>query len=313
MTALVTDLTHPIGRHILDAAAARGQPCKVLASAEDLDETRGAELVTGTIDDDAALLAAVRDVDVVYHTALIAQGTPDKLRRVNVDGTRRLLEACAGDIRRFVLISTPAVYASHPTPDSWPVLADEPREAHGPATLLAYGQSMIEAEDLVMEASRLYGMEYTVLRIATLWGGNPYTEGLARILMRDPSRAVGINHALGRPLQWLHGRDAARAAVLAGAAEAARNQTYIVAAEQANTTFDILATLWDITRPGEDNPFAEDAAAHHVPRPKLDTAKIARALDFRPIVSLRECLEEAVQAAETPATRLAGARKGAAA
>ena len=116
ITALVTDLTHPIGRHILDAAAARGQPCKVLASAEDLDETRGAELVTGTIDDDAALLAAVRDVDVVYHTALIAQGTPDKLRRVNVDGTRRLLEACAGDIRRFVLISTPAVYASHPTP-----------------------------------------------------------------------------------------------------------------------------------------------------------------------------------------------------
>jgi nucleoside-diphosphate-sugar epimerase len=103
------------------------------------------------------------------------------------------------------------------------------------------------------------------------------------------------------PLQWIHAADAARAALLAASAEAARNQVFIVAAEQPATAFDLLVLLWEITCPTEENPFTAAAAAHHLPRPKLDTGKIARALGFRPAIPLRLCLEEALGLAKVVA------------
>ena len=301
MTALITGLTHPIGQYLLELACAQGLPVRALAGADASRPGNGAELIAGTIDDDAALMAAVRNVRVVYHTALIAQGTPQELRRVNAGGTRRLLEACGGDVGRFVLISTPAVYTSHPTEESWPVLADAPRQAHGPAPLLAYGESMIEAEDYVLEAHQRYAMEYCILRTATAWGRNAYAASIIRFLMSAPERAEQMGNALG-PMQWIHGLDAARAALLAGSHEAAANQAFLVAAAEAVTSHDLLRQLWDITRPTEPNPFVEQAQARRPSRTKLDVSKIRESLGFEPAISLRQSLEEILgQAALSPA------------
>jgi len=291
---LVTGLSQPIGQYTVELARQAGLTVRALTDrAPPAGQFQGVELVTGRLHDDAALRDAVRDVDLVCHTAFLARGSLEDLRRENAAGTRRLLEACAGDISRLVLIGTPSVYASHPTPDTWPVRADAAREAHGPPQLVSYGQSMIEAEDFVLEASTRYGMDYTILRTATTWGRNPYPQGVANALMRNPQQAAQVNQALG-PLQWIHAVDAARAALLAAQSEAARNQTFLVAAETASTAFDLLALLWEISKPGEANPFSAQAATHRLAQPKLDTSKIQEMLGFRPAVALRQCLEEAL-------------------
>jgi nucleoside-diphosphate-sugar epimerase len=306
MRVLVTGLSHPIGNYICELGALQGVRVRAVASAASgMEQGRGGdfELISGTLEDDAVLAAAVRDVDVVYHTALIAQRPAEEMHRVNAEGTRRLLEACAGDVRRFVFLSTPAVYASHPTPDTWPVRADARREAHGTAQLTAYAQSIIDAEDYILEASRLYGMDYVLLRTATLWGRNPYAGAIVAALMRNPDRAEQMNEIFG-PMQWLHGADAARAALLAGEHAAARHEAFIVAGTEPATCFDFLAILWDITRPEEANPFAATADARRPPHGKLDIGKIEQALGFRPAISLRESLEEALGRIEIGADAL---------
>lgn len=298
MIILVTSLSQPIGQYMIQLARRAGFTVRALADRRPpVDQDQGVEIVTGTLHDDGALKAAVKNVDLVCHTAFLARGTLDELRWENAEGTRRLLEACSGDVRRLVLMGTPSVYASHPTPDTWPVLADAAREAHGSPQLMAYGASMIEAEDFVIEASERYGMEYSLLRTAIAWGRNPYPQGVVRVLMRNPQQAEQVNQTLG-PMQWIHAIDAAQAALLAAQAVQARNQAFIVAAEQPMTVFDLLVTLWEITRPNEDNPFSQAAVAHRQPRSKLDTSKIAHALGFQPAVLLRRCLEEALGIAE---------------
>jgi NAD(P)-dependent dehydrogenase (short-subunit alcohol dehydrogenase family)/dTDP-4-dehydrorhamnose reductase len=235
----------------------------------------------------------VKGVEVIYHTAFRAQGAPQEMWRINTQGTRRLLEACAGDIRRFVSVGSVAVYASHPTPETWPVRADAPRAAHGTPQLEAYGNSMIDAEDYILEASRLYGVEHVLLRTTTIWGRNPYAISVLRTLMSNPNLAERMNERMG-PMQWVHGIDVARACVLAGRDERARNEVFIVAGAQSATSFDLLSLAWEMTRPSESNPFQELAARHNPPRPKIDISKIETVLGFRPAISLRESVEEIV-------------------
>ena len=305
MNVLISGLAQAIGPYLAAQATRDGLQVKALTGLDAIVEAPGATLIAGTIDEDDALRAATRDIDIVFHTALAVQGTPEALRRTNAGGTRRLLEACSGAIRRFVLISTPAVYTSHPTEASWPVLADAPREAHGAAAMIAYGQSMIEAEDLVMEASHRYGMEYCLLRTATVFGGNPMASHLVRSLMRNPASATQIDQRMG-PLQWIHGSDAARAAVLAGQHAGARNQAFLVAAAHAFGCSDLLRETQDITHPGEPNPYEAQAHARRYARSKLDVSKIRERLGFEPSVTLRESLAEVLGHTDIAATPPAG-------
>jgi NAD(P)-dependent dehydrogenase (short-subunit alcohol dehydrogenase family) len=117
--------------------------------------------------------------------------------------------------------------------------------------------------------------------------------------MRNPDRAGQINDLMG-PLQWVHGIDVARAALLAGNDERARNETFIVAGSECTTTFGLLALAWDISRPSEANPFRVSAEAKQPPRRKIDTSKIEEVLGFKPTVSLRQSVEEIVQGKEIP-------------
>jgi NAD(P)-dependent dehydrogenase (short-subunit alcohol dehydrogenase family) len=121
-------------------------------------------------------------------------------------------------------------------------------------------------------------------------------------LMSSPDRAARIDESLG-PIQWIHGLDAARAALLAGSHEAARNQAFLVAAAASVNSVDLLNELWDITQPTEPNPFAEQVRARRVSRPKLDISKIRESLGFEPVLSLRQSLEEVLGRTEiSPAT-----------
>ena len=299
MTLLITGPTGPVGQYILEQALVADDPVRVLALPETLHRAPYRNQITvvpGSLEDGDALAEAVQSADTVYHAATIAPPplrSPEDLYRTNVEGTRRLLEACAGDIRRFVLISTVTVFTPHPTPDTWPVRAEAPRLAHGNAQLAAWGQSMIEAEDLVLQASARYGMEYTILRPTVVCGRSAkFAESVIGELMRNPDRAEQLNTAWGT-MQWIHGVDVARAALIAGRHPAARNESFILAGTEIVTTFSLLAALWEITHmAGGDNPFGYMAEARRPPLRKFDINKIRQAIGFTAEATVRQCLDE---------------------
>jgi nucleoside-diphosphate-sugar epimerase len=164
--------------------------------------------------DDRALDAAMEGADAVVHLAglLHVLDAPASLtseyRRVNVDGTVRVVEAArVAGVGRVVLASTIAVYG--PTDNG---VVDESSPLH-PDT--SYAQSKLAAESSVLGAHQVTGESCgVVLRLAAVYGarvkGN--YDRFVRALARG--RFVPIGRG-GNRRTLIHERDAARAFVLA--------------------------------------------------------------------------------------------------
>jgi nucleoside-diphosphate-sugar epimerase len=121
----------------------------------------------GTIVDPSFTGAIVEeDIDLVFHLAAVLSGQSeaefDVGMRVNVDGTRGLLEACRRLRRppRFVFSSTVAVFGAD--------LPDEVPEDHVLRPQTSYGTAKAIAELLVTEYSRRGFVDGIVLRLATI-------------------------------------------------------------------------------------------------------------------------------------------------
>jgi nucleoside-diphosphate-sugar epimerase len=123
----------------------------------------GLERVQGDVTEPASLRAAVAGCDVVFHCAWGGESLADA-RRINVEGTRHLLEAAAeAGVRRVIHLSTMAVHGD--------ALPSELTEAAPLVTRGdAYGVSKAEGEQLARELGRQRGIEVVVLRPTLVYG-----------------------------------------------------------------------------------------------------------------------------------------------
>jgi len=148
MRILITGATGFIGRRLIGRPFASGHALVALARrpAPDL-AARGVEVIEGALDDPATLARAVRGCHAVVHLAVAAGiSDPHTVRAVNVDATRRLLEAArAAGVERFVFTST----------------ISATRARMGP-----YGSTKRAAETLVRES----GLPYVTLRPSLVYG-----------------------------------------------------------------------------------------------------------------------------------------------
>ncbi len=178
------------------------------------------ELARGDVTDAAGLPAAVRDRDVVFHLAGIRRAPRrEDFFRVNAEGTRLLLEACAAHapgLSRFVLCGSLAATG----PSAVPRREEEPF-----APREWYGESKAESERLTLSfAGRL---PVTVARPTRILG-----PGDKETLLFFRLAAKGIHLAVGRqerPLSWVDVGDCARGMVLLAERPEAVGQAFFVA------------------------------------------------------------------------------------
>lgn len=102
-------------------------------------------IITGDIRDKAAVEQAMKDIDIVVHSAAaLPLYTPDEIFSTDIEGTRLLLNsALSNKVKRFIQISSTAVYG---IPDHHPLFETDKLEGVGP-----YGQAKIEAEQVCLE------------------------------------------------------------------------------------------------------------------------------------------------------------------
>jgi 2-alkyl-3-oxoalkanoate reductase len=110
---LVTGGTGFLGRRLVERLLAEGRAVAVLGRtpAPDL-EARGVRFIRASLDDAAAVAAACRNVETLFHVAakVGVWGRHDDFFRINVLGTRALLAgARAHGVRNFIHTSTPSV------------------------------------------------------------------------------------------------------------------------------------------------------------------------------------------------------------
>jgi len=156
-----------IGRNLLPRLAAEGHlPCALLLPDEDAAGLPPCRVVRGDITRPESLGGLLDGCDAVVHlAAAVGYGqTLERCRRINREGTRHMVEAAvAAGVRRFVQLSSVSVYGRRP---GIPIDEDTPFRHIGDP----YGDSKIEAEELLQKHADRHEIDLTILRPTVIYG-----------------------------------------------------------------------------------------------------------------------------------------------
>lgn len=240
---LITGGTGFIGSRLALRCLDEGEAVRVLAqkntpaerqNAREL-ESKGIEVVEGSVTDRATLQRACADVDIVYHLAAAQHeaNVPDKhYYDVNVEGTRNMLDAAlAAGVGRFVHGSTIGVYGGD---GAAPVGDDSPLEPDN-----IYGVTKLAGEQVV----RTY---FDKLPIAVARISETYGPGDRRLLKLFKALSAGrfVKIGPGRNLHHpVYIDDLVEGLRLASVSGGAVGKTFVLAGPKAITTDEMIAGI----------------------------------------------------------------------
>lgn len=260
MTILVTGGTGLVGERLLKRMAANGLDCRALVRGGK-QLPAGITPIEGDILDPASLKPALEGVSAVVHlAALFRTQDTDAIWKVNVDGTRNLIEATreVAPDARFVMASTGLVYGTD---------GGRPgREDDAVSPVPAYPASKVVAEQALRES----GLTWSILRLGFVYGeGDGHIEAI-------PKLADGFKWHPAQALSVIHHRDVAGMVDLA--LTGALDGRIVNVTDEAPTTMGELANLIDAELAPSSEPLSHPWSG------RMD-GRLARELGFVPTVA----------------------------
>ncbi|WP_437732212.1 NAD-dependent epimerase/dehydratase family protein [Sorangium sp. So ce1335] len=241
MKVLVTGASGFLGSHVAEQLVQKGHGVVALvrrsSSTKFLSSLRGVELAYGAIEDAESVRRAVVDagVDAIVHSAGLVKARDEaEFFRVNVGGTRNMLDAAkaAPSLKRFVFVSSLA--AIGPSLDGRPVAPDA-----RPAPVTRYGRSKLEAERLVVAEKD--ALPVVVLRPPMIYGPRDqesfaFFQSVARRFL--PMLGDGTN-----TLSVIYASDAAAACIRALESDVPSGRAYFIDDGRVYVWRDMLAEV----------------------------------------------------------------------
>ena len=299
MRILVTGGNGSVGRELVPALVARGHRVVVL------DKELGAlqalshpslQLVSGAVEDGAAVAEASRGAEVIIHLAWSFSDDPQVLLEQDLRGHLLLLEAArAQKVCHFIYTSTAVVYGK---PIRVPIDEDHPLrvlEARKPA----YGMAKEFAEKLTLLSAHAGGPPATILRFWWAFG-----EEIGGRHLREMLRTAAAGEPLTVPGDcggsFLSMEDFILAVELILGNPRSFGQVFNLASLYV-TWEEVARTVLEVTRSSarvEVIPRAEwTGAAFLADRWELDDRRIRETLGFKPSrdpAGVREALRRAI-------------------
>jgi len=256
-----------VGSHVADALTERGHDVTIVDARESPYRQSTQPMVIGDILDAALVERVVRDCDIVYHFAGMAdmdecRTRPVETAHANVLGTTILLAACAAaKVKRFVYASTVYVYS----------------QSGG-----FYRVSKQACEAYIEEFERQAGLKFTILRYGTLYGRrtdhrNSVHRFLAEALQRRRITYYGTGDEIR---EYIHVADAARCSVDVLSPEY-ENQHVVLTGHQSMRVKDLMLMIREIIGQPVEVDYVQDYPAgfpHYSVTPYSYQPKIARKL-----------------------------------
>ncbi len=211
MTIALTGASGRIGNVLVRQLLASGHTLRVLQRRESLSLAGlPLERIPGDLSDPAALSELARGCDALIHLAALVSIEGDRhghLQRVNVDGTRRVLDICLQQgVRRVVYFSSVHAFSDFPL--------DEPFDETRPLALqsrMGYQRSKAMALDLALRFSAEQGLEVIALCPTSVLGPGDYGPSLSGQMLLDFYRRR-IPVLVPGGFDWVDVRDVAQAA-----------------------------------------------------------------------------------------------------
>jgi nucleoside-diphosphate-sugar epimerase len=240
LAVLVTGATGFTGGHLARALAGRGEHVRALvrdiARASDL-RAAGIEVLAGDVRDFAAVAAAARGVEVVYHIAAIYRQAglrEEEYRAVNAAAVGTVVQAAAGEgVRRVVHCSTVGVHGDveHPPADEYAPLR--------PGDI--YQVTKLEGEAIARRSAEDLGLELVIARPTGIYG--PGDRRLLK-LFRGVARRRFVILGDGRIYYHLtYIDDLVEGFRLCGEIRQAAGRTYILAGGEVTTLNELTGLI----------------------------------------------------------------------
>lgn len=315
---LVTGASGFTGGHLVRRLAAEGHTVRAVVRRPDVcDDLRscGIEVVKGDLLDLESLARACKGIDLIYHIAAIfrAQGISSKLFwDINVDGTRRLLDAAIQQgVARFVHCSTIGVHGHIGNP---PANEETP---YAPGDI--YQESKVAGEKIAIDSMEKGEIALTVFRPAGIYGpGDMRFLKIFRAINKRRFPMLGSGEIL---YHFTYITDLVDGIILCGTKENAAGQIYILGGERylmLNEVVAMIAAELGVPGPRIHIPlwpvYLAGACCEAVCRPfgiepplyrrridffsksrAFDISKAKRELGYRPNVDLKDGIQKTAE------------------
>ena len=190
-----------VGSHVADELSKKGHKVKIFDKKKSKWLRQDQKMYIGNILNTKDLERAIKDADVVFNCAALADidralKEPVNTVKVNILGTVKALELCCKyNIKRFIQASTIYVNSSEGG---------------------FYRSSKKAAEDYVEEYQKIYGLNYTILRYGSIYGErSDNTNGITDVIERALKTGKIIYSGTKKThREYIHVLDVAKASVL---------------------------------------------------------------------------------------------------
>jgi len=250
MTVFVTGANGFVGAALSKELQDRGETVRGLVrKTSDLSLLEGTEieLIYGSLSDPASIAKGTEGAEIVFHAAAAVSdwGSWDYFRRINVEGTRHVLNAAAAaGVKRVVLISSVAV---HSFIDARNMDEESPQDP----TPYPYCQTKREAEELALSYHREGKVEVAIARPGDVWGPGDRTSLLkmASMLEAGAMGYIGGGEKLGA---FAYIDNLVQGIILCGYSPEAAGEAFILTDGTAmtwRTYFEKLTAALDVPKP----------------------------------------------------------------
>lgn len=200
MNVLVIGGSGFIGSHTADALTRNGYNVRIFDIKKSPYIQKDQEMITGSIFDKEAVNKAVKDCDIVYNFAAMANideahKKPVETVEKNVLGNIYVLEACRKHkINRFVFASSIYVYSAKGS---------------------FYRSSKQSCELFIENYQEAFDLDYTILRYGSLYGTRAQnSNGVRKVLEQALAEGKITRHGDGKEIrEYIHVKDAAELSI----------------------------------------------------------------------------------------------------
>lgn len=232
-TAFVTGASGFIGSHLVRALLEHGFQVRAgvrnKKSIPELRDCRDCDVVDIDICDARSLEPALCGTDQLYHmAACVSSHVPaEKLRRVNVEGTRTVWEtACKAGVKKALYCSSTAVYGLL-SKNGRPITEDVLPRAVEP-----YGRSKLLGERLVQQIGSAGGLQSVIIRPTAVFGPGEHTTFGGELRHAAFTRLLLGGGFQEKTFTYVHVQDVAEAAVFLMERECSGGEIYNIAVDQ---------------------------------------------------------------------------------
>jgi UDP-glucose 4-epimerase len=283
MNILVAGSSGFLGSHVADALTDSGHEVTLLDIFESPYLQEQQTMLIGDILDAECLNNAVKNKDVVYHFAGIADidecaTKPVETAEYNVVGTVKLLEACCkAGIKRFVFASSSYVYSDSGS---------------------FYAASKQACELFIERFSEIYDLKYTCLRYGSLYGPRAdERNSIYRLIQQAIKDGKIVYRGTGEEMrEFIHVQDAARVSVMVLQPEF-ENQSIIITGPEKMRYTDLLQMIKEMLgNKLEIEILPAERKAHYKITPYNFSPKLGRKMVNNPHIDmgqgLLQCMAE---------------------